>query len=450
MLINNRIKPIRPGTATRQQTAIHLVQSSSFAQRLARILLLGLVTSIVGMAFLPWQQTSRGTGRMVAYVPQERQQTVESQVKGIISRVADGLVEGSRVQQGDFILEIEPLAVNLRQQLEAQKRDLQTKLETANTKAEAYAQNVSGFSEARDFAVKAAEEMIEAAEAKLASKQQLVSAYEARETQARLNYERQKSLYDSGIKPAREIEQLKKDLDVASAELKAVKEEVREAENELDAKQDELEEKRHVAQTKIDYARAMEQDALGSAATIRKDIRELEIELEGLNRLTITAPRDGTIFRMPVYERGQTIKEGESLFTIVPDTSMKAVELLVPGNDMPLIEPGQEVRLQFEGWPAVQFPGWPSVAIGTFSGKVASVDATDNGLGKFRILVIPNEQSKPWPSDRFLRQGVRANGWVMLRRVTLGYEIWRQLNGFPVMVADKEPDDRRTKPPKLP
>ena len=53
-----------------------------------------------------------------------------------------------------------------------------------------------------------------------------------------------------------------------------------------------------------------------------------------------------------------------------------------------------------------------------------------DGKGRFRILVKPTDE-EPWPAERFLRQGVRANGWVMLDRVTLGYEIWRQLNGFP-------------------
>ena len=313
--------------------------------------------------------------------------------------------------------------------------------------ATAYGENVNGFSEARDYAVEAAQELVESAEAKLAAKQKLVEAYRAKERQAKQNFDRQNELAESGIKPAREIEVLQMNLDVARAELKASQEDVESARNELTAKQKELEEKRHVAQTKIDYARAMQQDALGSAVAIRNDIRDIEIELEGLDRRIITAPRDVTIFRMPVYELGHTITEGEPLVTIVPEATRNAVELLVPGNDMPLIEVGQEVRLQFEGWPAVQFAGWPSVAIGTFSGQVASVDATDNGKGQFRILVVPNEKEEPWPSDRFLRQGVRANGWVMLRRVSLGYEIWRQLNGFPVIVADEEPNKDTEKPP---
>ena len=153
---------------------------------------------------------------------------------------------------------------------------------------------------------------------------------------------------------------------------------------------------------------------------------------------------------MPLYEQGQTIKEGQSILTLIPDSTQEAVELSVAGNDMPLIQVGQEVRLQFEGWPAVQFPGWPSIAVGTFSGQVATVDATDNGKGRFRILVLPSEDAD-WPSDRYLRQGVRANGWVMLQRVSLGYEIWRQLNGFPVIISDKEPNkESKSKVPKLP
>jgi multidrug resistance efflux pump len=292
--------------------------------------------------------------------------------------------------------------------------------------------------------------MLAAANAKLSAKEQLVAKYEANKLQAKLNYERQRALAEDRIKPEVEIEKLKRELDGAEAELAAALQDVEAARNEALAKKNELEEKRNVAQTKIDYARAMQQDALGKAATIRKEISDVEMELQGFQRRTVYAPRDGTIFRMPIYELGQTLKEGEAVVTIVPDVTQKAVELHVPGNDMPLIEEGQEVRLQFEGWPAVQFAGWPSVAVGTFGGLVANVDATDNGKGQFRILITPNSESEPWPSDRFLRQGVRANGWVMLRRVTIGYEIWRQLNGFPVMVADTEPKDAtKVKPPKV-
>ena len=89
--------------------------------------------------------------------------------------------------------------------------------------------------------------------------------------------------------------------------------------------------------------------------------------------------------------------------------------------------------------PALQFSGWPSIAVGTFGGRILLIDPTDNGKGKFRVLVEPDPRDAPWPSRRFLRQGVRANGWVLLTVVPIGYELWRQFNGFPPVVSLDEP-----------
>jgi adhesin transport system membrane fusion protein len=70
---------------------------------------------------------------------------------------------------------------------------------------------------------------------------------------------------------------------------------------------------------------------------------------------------------------------------------------------------------------------------------VLSIDATDDGAGRFRIVVAADPSDEPWPGPRFLRQGVRAKAWVLLRTVPIWQEAWRQLNGFPPVVADKEP-----------
>lgn len=433
--------------------ALKLVQSSRTAWRLANLLLLLLVASIFAMIFVPWQQSARGTGKVVAFVPQERQQTVTSPVKGIALRLGEGLVEGARVKRGDFLVEIEPTAANLVEQLKGSLSDLDAKLTTATIKANVYSQNIIDFEAAKAAAIDAADELIAAAEAKWDAKQRLVPGYEAKELQARLNYERQLALLGKGVQSEKEVEKLRKDWDVALAELESSKREVTAALEEWNAKKSERIQKEREAQTKVDYARAMKQDALGQAATIQKDRREVEIKLAELDRLTIYAPRDGTLFRLNVFERGQILKEGDELFTIVPDTTERAVELWVAGNDTPLIRPGDHVRLQFEGWPAVQFAGWPSVAVGTFGGEVMTIDSTDDGTGKFRILIQPDGEVG-WPSERFLRQGVRANGWVLLKQVPLGYEIWRQLNGFPPVISKDEPagknkdDKKKVKLPK--
>ena len=76
-----------------------------------------------------------------------------------------------------------------------------------------------------------------------------------------------------------------------------------------------------------------------------------------------------------------------------------------------------------------------------------------DGKGNFRAVVVPDNhfsREDGWPDDRYLRQGVRANGWVLLRQVPLGYEVWRQLNGFPPTVAKDEPGKEKESKVKLP
>ncbi len=427
--------------------ALKLVQSSRIARRLAKWLLVLLALTIIGMIFVPWQQSAKGTGKVVAFVPQERQQMVTSPVKGVALRRGEGLREGAKVKRGDFIVEIEPNAANLVEQLKETINDLDTKIATASTKAEVYGQNIIDFRAAKAAAVAGADELIEAAEAKWDAKRRMVPGYEAKKLQARLNHERQKTLFEKGVQAEKELEKFRKDLDVAIAEHESIQLDVTAAKEEWNAKKNERIQKEREAQTKVDYARAMQQDALGQVASAKKEKRDVEIKLSELDRLKIYAPRDGTLFRLNVFERGQMLKEGDELFTIVPDTSERAVELWIAGNDITLVRAGNHVRLQFEGWPAVQFAGWPSVAVGTFGGEVMTIDATDDGTGKFRILIQPDGETE-WPSDRYLRQGVRANGWVMLNQVRLGYEVWRQLNGFPATISNDEPGGVKKKEPK--
>ena len=153
----------------------------------------------------------------------------------------------------------------------------------------------------------------------------------------------------------------------------------------------------------------------------------------------MTAPTAGTVFRLIANRGTEFVKAGDAVLVLIPNTESMAVELWVDGNDMPLLSVGRKARLQFEGWPAVQFTGWPSVAVGTFGGVVQLIDPTDDGAGRFRVLILPDPADAPWPSRRFLRQGVQARGWVLLENVTLGFEFWRQLNGFPPVIADAEP-----------
>jgi biotin carboxyl carrier protein len=192
----------------------------------------------------------------------------------------------------------------------------------------------------------------------------------------------------------------------------------------------------------IEDAKASRAAALTEIANANVELQRIDVRLARQSSQVVRAPRDGTIFRLLAQPGSEVLKGGDPLAILIPDTGNQTVEIWMDGNDAPLITPGNKVRLQFEGWPAVQFVGWPAVAVGTFGGTVLLVDATDNGQGKFRILVGPDPDDEPWPSNRYLRQGVRANAWVLLNQVKLGFELWRQFNGFPPVISMEEPGAR--------
>ena len=106
-----------------------------------------------------------------------------------------------------------------------------------------------------------------------------------------------------------------------------------------------------------------------------------------------------------------------------------AVELYIDPVNTPLIEKNQHIRIVFDGWPNIVFSGWPNSSHGTFGGKVVAIDNFVIENGKYRILVIKDDNDYPWPKE--LRVGAGAFGMALLKDVPIWYEIWRQLSGFP-------------------
>jgi multidrug resistance efflux pump len=411
--------------------ALHLVESPRLVRRIGRWVILLLLAAAFALLALPWQQTSRGTGRVVAFNPLERPQTIESPIYGRIVRWEPGIVEGVRVRKDQPILEIRDIDPSRGERLAAQVLAAKEKLMFAETKILTYGRQVKDLGDARSMLIEASEQLVEEARRKVEAERHAVEAAEAAVAQTRSNFERQKSLKEQGLTSGVAYEKERRSYEEAEAKLKAAKQYVEAAQKYLSSKQAEMGQKSLEAETKVDYGRAMQQEAQGEAALARKELTEIEGKQAQFDSRVVVAPRDGVILRLMANENTEMLKAGDPLFTIVPEAADRAVELWVDGNDIPLVTPGREVRLQFEGWPAVQFAaGWPAAAFGTFGGQIAAVDGADNGKGKFRVIIRPLE-TEPWPSDEFLRQGARTNGWVLLNEVSLGYEIWRQLNGFP-------------------
>lgn len=435
------------------------------ARMFARFLLLIFLTLPFALIFLPWQQTVQGRGQIVAYAPTERKQVVTALVGGQIRKWH--VVEGSRVKAGDPIVDIDDNDPELAWRLNAQKEFLLSRRKAAVEEVAEQTRAVEAQEKALDAAVRAARANREAAA-------MMVDVAKQSRKNAEFAYEFEKVRFDM-------FERLYKDTTLGGLESRLNRDEaqMRADRSATDVARADAEIKRAEASLLNSDSLVYQAEATGlnALATARRDLRraeqnlfsidrelqEIENRIERFKARFVKAPCDGTVFRISanVNQGGQYVKEGDELAVIVPDSSDRVVELFINGVDAPLISAvmeqtgrGPHVRLQFEGWPAIQFTGWPSVATGTFGGRVRQIDPSDDGFGRFRILVeqeilYPGDE---WPEEFYLRQGNQAIGWVFLNRVTLGYELWRQLNGFPPVVAPHPPDkpkDSDRKPPKV-
>ncbi len=424
--------------------ALQLVRTGRIVRFLGRVTLYVLIATIISMLFVPWQQTARGIGNVIALNPQERPQPVLSPTKGIVEWVRPDLREGSYVEQGETLLRLQPLASEAEARLENQISEIKAAVRAAEQGLRLQKENAVNQKEAGRRIDESLTADFEAAKRKYDQVENELGIIRAElaDKENKLRIGKRVAGPRGGLISEQDLFSLQQDVQATANKLKKQENALLEAEQELSSKEQQISAKRQEIQIKNQEADAKVAADEGKVRKLNKDLMDLENKLNEFARLEVPATRSGYIQQWNGLRDSVTVKEGDQLFIIVPDAKDLAFEMRVTGNDIPLIHEGDPVRLQFEGWPAVQFVGWPSVAVGTFGGKVDRVFPTDDGKGYFRIIVVPDkhfEGEADWPDNRYLRQGVRANGWVLLRKVPLGYEIWRQLNGFPPIVSADEP-----------
>lgn len=408
--------------------ALLLAGYSARIRLLSRVAAVGFVMLLVAIWFLPWQQFVRGSGKVIAFDPQERRVNVEAPVAGLVRKMH--VVEGQRVKAGEVLAELQDNDPNLLANLKAQRGSLSDRRSATARRIEDLDLQVRQLELARSQSVDAA-------------RQRVVAEKIAAETAA-LNYTRTKELQQGGLVSVRDYELAIQSRDSTASSLLAATATLGRTESEFNAT--------------IAGVRAQGGSAQSDLAAVERDLGVLDVQVSQNERQQVKSPRDGIVLSVQATD-GTYLRPGSPICVVIPETDSRFVEIWLEGNDMPLLQSrvtkpdgtviaGSPVRLQFEGWPAIQFVGWPSVAIGTFGGEVVFVDAAGDPSGKFRVVVAPaldmvvkNGQPTPvgWPSNRWLRQGVRANGWVLLQQVPLWKEIWRQLNGFPPVVSMDEP-----------
>ena len=443
--------------------ALRRVRTPRPARWFARLLLLLFVFSPVALVFTPWQQTVRGRGQVVAFAPTERKQVVTALVGGQIKKWH--VVEGSKVKAGDAIADIDDNDPGLADRLAAQKNFLSSRRAAAEEQVAEQKKAVAAQEKALDAAVGAARANLAAAKLLIDVAKQTKKNNEFAVGFEKARYETFDKLFTDkkfgGLESGLSRDEAKMRADRAATDVARAEAEIQRAEAAVLTSQSLVYQAEATGLSTVATARSNWRAAEQNLFAVDRDIQEIDTRIERFKARFVKAPCDGVVHRVSANTAagGQFVKEGDELVEIVPDATERVVELLIDGLDAPLVAAhmqntgrGPHVRLQFEGWPGVQFTGWPSVAVGTFGGRVRQIDPTDDGNGKFRVLVEPDElfDGDRWPEGLYLRQGNQAVGWVFLNRVTLGYELWRQFNGFPPVIASKPPEKKDIpKPPKV-
>ncbi len=420
-------------------------------QRMFRRWVLALLLVAVALLFLPWVQNFRAEGTVTAFDPQSRPQTIQATIPGSI--VEWYVFEGDTVRKGDTIVRLtetkpEYLDPDLVERTGESRIAKQQSAEGYLAKAEALAQQAANLRQEQELKLRQAQN-------KLSQSRLYVSTLEADLAQQRTQVEiaeyqqaRTDSLFNRGLKSLTDLEAKRLKAQEARAKLTAIENKIDQARTDIDQAQLAIQNIQPEYAGKLAKIESDRQSALTDNYSARGDIAKLR-SLETNYRIrqgyeVITAPQDGIIAKIFKPGLGEQVKEQTEIASILPLTFVPAVEMYVEPFNLPLIGIGEEVRLLFDGWPAIVFSGWPGASYGTFVGEIAAVDNIIDSKGRYRVLVRPDEDNKDWPEA--LRPGSGAEGVVLLNRVPVWYELWRQLNAFPPDFYDPDSGATTDKP----
>jgi multidrug resistance efflux pump len=416
-------------------------KSMLFTLNKHRFLTFNKIMSIFGIVFLvvmflPWTQNVQGNGFVTTLEPNQRPQAIESAISGRVEKWY--VSEGQIVKKGDTILHISEVTdkffdPNLLMRTESQITAKNFSLDSYTSKVNALNFQIEALKEERKLKLEQSLNTLEQARLQVQSDSIDLEAVKTQLSIAERQFERTETLEGEGLKAITDVESKKLQLQNSQAKVISQKNKLLSSKNkEINAKI-EISSIKANYQEKISKADSEKFTALSGQYDTEAQMTKLENEFTNYQvrsgMLYITAPQDGFINRAVQKGIGETFSAGTQIVSIMPINIEMAVETYVRPIDLPLLHPGENVRIIFDGWPAIFFSGWPNLSYGTYGGEVVAVERTISDNGKFRVLIKQNPDEQEWPE--VIRAGSGARTIALLNNVPIWYEMWRQINGFP-------------------
>lgn len=416
-------------------SSLRLIDTRRSGKAFKRIFIILSVSGILFL-FLPWTQNIRAKGNVTALRPDQRPQTIQTIIPGRIEKWF--VQEGDYVAKGDTILFISEIKDEYFDPQLLNRTDQQ--LVSKELAVKSYMEKVKALDNQIDALLTTGRLKREQAVNKLEQAKLKVTSDSIDNQAAKINYriakeqfERMEKLYKDGLKSLTDLENRDNVLQRSQAAMISAQNKLLTSANEvLNAK---IELNSIEAQYRDEVSKAESEKFTAMSNMYDAEIAVTKLQNQYMNYSVrndmyyIMAPVDGYITKAIQAGIGENIKEGAEVISIMPARVDLAVEMYIRPIDLPLLEKGQPVRIQFDGWPAIVFSGWPNTSYGTYGGLVYAIDnfISDNGL--YRVLVSIDPDDHRWPGG--LRVGAGATSMVLLKDVPIWYELWRQVNGFP-------------------
>jgi multidrug resistance efflux pump len=415
--------------------ALKFVSKERSSKKIIRVFYVFFLLSLILM-FIPWTQNVQSNGKLITLRPEQRPQTINTIIAGRIEKwyVKDGDI----VNKGDtllFISEVKDgyfdpkLVERTNNQLRAKEQSVKT-----------YGDKVVSLDNRIDALIESGKLKLQQAQIKLKQTRLKIISDSIDYQVAKNNYdiakdqfERFERLTKEGLKSQTELEIRKVSMQRAQGSMISAQQKLLQSRNDIIDAKVELSSIEAKYRDEISKAESDKFSAMTSMFETEVDVTKLQTQSANYSirngMYVITAPQDGVVTKVIQSGIGETVKQGEQVLTIMPRVYDLAVEMYIRPMDLPLIQKGQKVRIQFDGWPAIVFSGWPNTSHGTYGGEVFAVDNFAQEDGTFRVLISPDKNDYKWPSE--LRVGGGTNSMILLKDVPVWYELWRIINGFP-------------------
>jgi len=132
--------------------------------RLFKILIWAFFIIPLIFLFLPWQQNISARGKVTAFAPFERAQTIDAPIQGLIAQWH--VQEASLVKTGDLLLEMRDIDPNFKKRIESQRDNLSNRLQAKKEELNSYEMQQKNMKIARDAKIASAKFKLDVAEQK--------------------------------------------------------------------------------------------------------------------------------------------------------------------------------------------------------------------------------------------------------------------------------------------